>query len=321
MRAHEQRQGECSAAPGRVPDGEFLRFRRGLIEWLCDSVDRLSLHRSTFHTASARAAAPPPLRPDAPRPPARSRCAPPPLTPPATARPRRRQPARQDAYADEPLARGPAGPRLRRLRSHRRQALRGGIGGALPRVARRRVRRALLRVRDRADGDHGAHAARVGHPLQHRLRLCRRARPLDAHPRGRRDRGRLDRPARRLDAVLRGGRPADPQVRRLLRRPLRVRVPARQPARLAPRRRRRRRRAHALWRDADLARVHAARRRLRPARAARHALPPAAVRATCRRRRAQRRRAVGSARVQAAGPRSPPAPRLRPFAALRAEPS
>lgn len=53
MRAHEQR---ARGWPSAGACGAFARQRRALIEWMCDGADRLALHRSTFHTASARAA-------------------------------------------------------------------------------------------------------------------------------------------------------------------------------------------------------------------------------------------------------------------------
>ncbi|KAJ1626034.1 cyclin-like protein [Pavlovales sp. CCMP2436] len=45
---HAREQSGSAARPG----AEYLRARRALIEWICDTTDRLSLHRSTFHTAS-----------------------------------------------------------------------------------------------------------------------------------------------------------------------------------------------------------------------------------------------------------------------------
>lgn len=51
MCSREQRLSHADASALGV---DFARHRRGLIEWMCDGTDRLALHRSTFHTASAR---------------------------------------------------------------------------------------------------------------------------------------------------------------------------------------------------------------------------------------------------------------------------
>jgi hypothetical protein len=53
---HErERRCEPARSAEKGASADYAQYRRRLVEWVCECAERFSLHRSTFHTASARA--------------------------------------------------------------------------------------------------------------------------------------------------------------------------------------------------------------------------------------------------------------------------